>query len=83
MSIFVVDYKEQFKKLVEETYQDADMLSKEFQYTTDDLISRFSKVMPYNALDDHLVFEALSELGFTPKEDPEEPLSFYWYFKRK
>lgn len=83
MSIFIVDYKEQVKKLISETYEQADLISKEFELTTEKLVENLQGVLPCNAVDEHLVFEALSELNFTPKEDPNEPLKFFWYFKRK
>lgn len=76
----MVDYKEEVKKLISEMYEPADSLSKEFQTTTKSILKKLLNVMPSNAIDEHLIYEALSELGFTPKEL--KPLDFYWYFKR-
>jgi hypothetical protein len=59
MEIFILNYKEEVKRLISENYEPADVLSKEFKFT----------------------YEALIELGFEPKE--EEPLVYFWYFKRK
>lgn len=78
---FIVDYKDEVKKLISETYEAADMISKEFDYTTESLTDNLKKIMPYNAVDEHLVYESLIELGFKPQES--EPLKFSWYFKRK
>lgn len=80
---FMIDYKDELKRLISETYEPADMLSSEFQKTTLEIIEGFEDVIPNNQLDEHLVFEALTELGFTPKENPMLPLVFKWYFKRK
>jgi hypothetical protein len=38
-------------------------------------------VIPNNAIDEHLVYEALRELGFEPKE--EKPLVYFLVLKRK
>jgi hypothetical protein len=76
----MIDYKEAVKKLISETYAPADMISKEVEKTTQELVSSFRNVMPTKALDEHVVTEALFELGYTPKE--KEPLEFIWYFKR-
>jgi hypothetical protein len=38
-------------------------------------------VIPNNAIDEHLVYEALRELGFEPKRG--KAASIFWYFKRK
>lgn len=83
MSIFVVDYKEKTKELISDLYESADFLNKEFEFTTEQLTCSLQRVLPYNSIDDHLVYESLIELGFKPQEKPKEPLSFSWYFKRK
>lgn len=77
---FILDYKEEVKRLISESYIPADTLSKEFEMTTKKIVSNLRKILPYNAIDEHLVYESLLELGFEPKEN--EPLSFFWYFKR-
>lgn len=81
--VFFVDYKEELKKLISEEYEPADSLSKEFEYSTETITALFQNVMPARSIDEHLVYEALSELNFVPKENPEIPLAFFWYFKRK
>ena len=81
--VFFVDYKEQLKKLISDEYETADSLSKEFEYSTEMITALFLNVMPAKSIDEHLVYEALIELGFVPKESPEMPLAFFWYFKRK
>jgi hypothetical protein len=81
MEIFHLNYKEEVKRLIKEAYEPADMLSKEFEYSTAQLTLNFQKIIPCNAIDEHLVYEALIELGFKPEES--EPLCFLWYFKRK
>ncbi len=78
---FMINYKEEIKRLISETYVPADALNKEFKYTTIDLVMHFRNIMPDNQIDEHLVYEVLQELQFEPKE--EKPLVFYWYFKRK
>nr|WP_315245188.1 hypothetical protein [uncultured Flavobacterium sp.] len=81
MSIFILDYKEEVKRMISENYEQADLISKEFKLSTAVITDRIKIILPYNAVDEHLVYEALRELGFEPKE--EKPLLFYWYFKRK
>lgn len=81
MEIFLLNYKDEVKRLISENYEPADTLSKEFRYTTEALTENLKKVLPYNSVDEHMVYEALRELEYEPKE--EEPLDFYWYFKRK
>lgn len=81
MEIFILDYKNEVKRLISENYEPADSLSKEFQFTTAKLTQNLQNIIPYNAIDEHLVYEALLELGFEPKE--EKPLVYSWYFKRK
>lgn len=76
----ILDYKEAIKKLISETYAPADMVSKEVEKTIQDLVFSFTQVFPSKLIDEHLVTEALLELGYTPKE--KEPLVFVWYFKR-
>ena len=80
-SIFILDYKEEIKRLISENYEPADLISKEFQKTTFELMISLKNILPDNAVDEHLIYEALLELNFEPKEI--EPLVFYWYFKRK
>jgi hypothetical protein len=77
----VIDYKEEVKKLILEKYCPADPDSNEVEKTTEDLVSSFQKVIPHKAIDGHVVYQALTELGYKPKE--QEPLVFMWYFKRK
>jgi len=81
MEIFLLNYKDEVKRLISENYEPADSLSKEFKKTTQELTYEFMNVIPNNAIDEHLVYEALRELGFEPKE--EKPLVYFWYFKRK
>ena len=81
MDIPILDYKPEVKRLISENYEPADTLSKEFKKTTFELLVGFSSILPPNAIDENLVYEALIELGFEPKE--EAPLVFFWYFKRK
>lgn len=81
MSIFILDYKEEVKRLISENYQAADLVSKEFEMTTLQLTINLSVIIPGNAINEHLVYESLIELGFEPKEV--QPLMFFWYFKRK
>lgn len=77
---FFVDYKEEVKRLIQEYYTPADSLSKEFQMTTIEITENFMNILPPNSIDPHMVYEALLELGYEPKED--EPLKFHWYFRR-
>lgn len=81
MNIIVLDYKEEVKRLINENYEPADLLNKEFQMSTLQLLENLKIILPHNAINEHLVYEALLELGYEPKE--EKPLFFYWYFKRK
>lgn len=83
MALFFLDYKEQLKKLITQEYEPADSLSKEFQYTTEQITFLLSNVLPDGSIDEHMVYEVLMELKFEPKENPEEPLNYSWYFKRK
>lgn len=76
----MIDYKEKIKQLISETYAPADLVSKEVEKTLQDLVFSFSQVFPSKLIDEHLVTEALLELGYTPKE--KESLEFVWYFKR-
>lgn len=77
----IINYKDEVKRLISQSYEAADFLNKEFQHTTFDLLMHLKNILPDNAIDEHIVYEALLELGFEPKE--EKPLVFYWYFKRK
>lgn len=80
MPVFI-DYKEEIKRLIAEMYEPTDIVSKEFKFTTQGLVTGFQGVLPYNEVTEHIVYEALLELGFQPKE--EKPLQYFWYFKRK
>jgi ubiquinone biosynthesis protein COQ9 len=80
MEIFILNYKNEVKKLISQSYTPAEVLSKEFEYTTDKLVENFQRIIPFQSVDEHVVYEALIELGFEPKES--EPLVFSWYFKR-
>lgn len=77
----IIDYKNAVKELIKETYGPADLASKEIEKTTVELVQSFRNVLPQKVVDEHLVYEALIELGYKPKE--KEPLIFMWYFKRK
>jgi len=77
---FFIDYKEELKRLISENYVPADILSREFEMTTETIHNNFLNVLPPNSIDTHMVYEVLLELGFEPKET--EPLVFFWYFKR-
>ncbi len=77
---YMIDYKQEVKRLIEENYKPSDVLSKEFEMTTRDLTNYFRNIMPDNAVDEHLVYEVLKDMGFEPKES--SPLEFYWYFER-
>jgi len=81
MEIFMVNYKDEVKRLITELYEPADLLSKEFEMTTFQIALNLKNILPLNAIDEHVVYEALRELGFEPKE--KEQLCFFWYFKRK
>ncbi len=81
MDIPILDYKPEVKRLISENYEPADALNKEFQKTTFELLVGFSSILPPNAIDENLLYEALTEMGFEPKE--ETPLCFFWYFRRK
>ena len=81
--VFFLNYKDELKKLISEEYESADSLSKEFEYSTEQITALFLNVMPAKSIDEHMVYEAMLELGFMPKESPEMPLAFFWYFRRK
>ena len=81
MGVFMIDYKEEVKRLISENYVAADSLSKEFEMTTETLVDNLRNILPAKAIDEHLVYEVLKEMKFEPKES--RPLEFYWYFKRK
>lgn len=78
---YIIDYKEQVKNLISEAYEPANMISQEFKYTTYQIVRSLKNILPDNAIDEHLVYEVLQELGFKPEE--EKPLKFFWYFRRK
>lgn len=71
--------KDEVKQLITQMYEPANMLTKEFRFTTMELTLKLMNILP--RIDDNDVYEALVELGFKPEE--EEPLEYYWYFKRK
>lgn len=77
----IIDYKEEIKRLISNMYEPADLVSKEFRKTTAELVEGLRGILPENAVNHHVMYEALVELGFDAKE--EEPLQYYWYFKRK
>lgn len=76
----IFDYKEKVKELITESYAPAYFVSSEFKYTTMEITALLQNILPDKSIDDFMVFEALTELGFKPKE--EQPLHFSWYFKR-
>jgi hypothetical protein len=75
-----IDYKEEVKRILSESYIAADLLSKEFEMSTADIYGNLQNLLPKNSIDEYVVYEALMELGFQPKET--EPLKYFWYFKR-
>lgn len=77
---FIIDYKEEVKALIKQSYKQSDVVSQEFKLTTSQIVENLQQIMPEQSIDGHLVYEALIELGFEPKE--EKPLSYYWYFQR-
>lgn len=83
MSDLVIDYLEEVKKVISENYEPADLVSKEFEMSTSDLVDNLRNIIPHKAVDDYVVYQALKQLQFEPKEKPEKPLAFFWYFKRK
>lgn len=83
MANFVIDYREEVCNLITELYEPADEISKEFKFTTVQLTERLKQILPYKAIDSHLVYECLKDLNFKPSEVPGKPLKFRWYFKRK
>lgn len=83
MEVFFLDYKEEVKRIISDTYEPADFISKEFAYSTAQLTELLMNIIPSGVIDEHLVYESLLELGFKPKENETKPLLFEWYFKRK
>lgn len=81
MEIFFLNYKDEVKRLITDNYEPAHLVSKEFEMTTLTITENLKNILPINAIDEHVVYECLRELGFEPKE--KTPLLFYWYFKRK
>lgn len=75
----ILFHKDEVKKLISEMYEPANMLNKEFRFTTLELTMKLMNILP--RIDDNDVYDALTELGFKPEE--ENPLEYYWYFKRK
>lgn len=75
-----LDYKEEIKRLLSESYVPADTLNKEFEMTTNQLLLNLRNILPYNSIDEFMVYEALLELGFKPNE--KTPLEYFWYFRR-
>lgn len=71
--------KDEVKKLISEMYEPANMVNKEFRFTTLELTMKLMNILP--RIDDNDVYDALTELGFKPEE--ENTLEYYWYFKRK
>ncbi|MEN9907130.1 MAG: hypothetical protein RLZZ540_271 [Bacteroidota bacterium] len=71
--------KDEVKQLITQMYEPANMLNKEFRFTTMELTLKLMNILP--RIDDNDVYEALVELGFKPEE--EATLEYYWYFKRK
>ena len=53
---FMIDFKEEVKRLISETYEPADLLSKEFEKTTASILLGFSPVFPGNELDEHIIY---------------------------
>lgn len=80
MSNFFTDFNEEVKNIIQQNYAPADMISKEFEMTTEQIVDHLRSILPFNAVDDFVVYRALRELKFEPKE--KEPLQFYWYFRR-
>lgn len=78
---FLIDYKEEIKKLISISYEPANMIDKELEMNISDLVESLRNVLPYKAVDDHLVYEALTELNFVPHE--KGPLEYIWFFRRK
>lgn len=81
MSDIFINYLEEVKRLISENYEPADLVTKEFEKTTSDLVCDFRNIIPGAAIDEFIVYEALKQLKFEPKETA--PLSFIWFFKRK
>lgn len=81
METFMLNYKDEVKNLISETYEPVDLLSKEIQTTTEMLTASLKQVLPHNAVDEHLVYECMKELGYKPEES--EPLVYLWFLKRK
>jgi len=77
---YIIDYKEEVKRLLFEGYEPADLLNKELDFTTEQITDFLKSLVPANAINQHLVYEALLELGYQPQEA--EPLQFRWYLKR-
>jgi hypothetical protein len=75
----ILFYKDEVKKLITKMYAPADLISKEFRFTTHELTEKLLSILPKIEYND--VYEALLELGFEPHE--ENPMEYYWYFKRK
>jgi hypothetical protein len=75
------DYTDEVKRLITEMYEPADVTDKEFEYTTGDITNNLQCILPRKAVDEHMVYEVMTELGFKPQE--KNPLEYYWYFKRK
>lgn len=81
METFIINYKEEVKKLISETYAPADMISKEVEFTTEQLTDNLRRILPFNAVDEHLIYECMIEMAYKPQES--EPLIYSWYLKRK
>jgi hypothetical protein len=77
---YIIDYKEEVKRLLSEGYEPADLLNKELDFTTAEITDFLMSLIPAKAINQHLVYEALLEMGYQPQES--EPLQFRWYLKR-
>lgn len=76
-----INYKDEIKRLIQEAYEPADIATQEVEKNTTELVEGFRNIMSSKQIDEHLVYEALIELGYSPKE--KAPLLYCWYFKRK
>lgn len=81
METFMLNYKDEVKKLISEAYEPADMISKEIETTTENLTASLKRILPDNAVDEHLIYECMIEMNYKPQES--KPLVYSWYLKRK
>ncbi|RYG12577.1 MAG: hypothetical protein EOO07_18840 [Chitinophagaceae bacterium] len=77
----IPNYKDEAKRLINESYEPADILSKEVKFTTGEMVDNLKTFLPESWVDDHFVYEVLTELGYKPQE--ENSLRFFWYFKKR